>query len=163
MALLFSGSLLADYHQVYLADEVAGDTDPTAWTEEDVRTRLHVEPGMVILSTARNMEVPVELHLHEAEPALDPIAADHVAEAGLVTSGRVVVAGCTDYRPTAARIAVPAGTLRLRAEFTGLGTLSEDGLDGEDRYVVHLWPGEASGVVVRRQWEEPDAIPSGAG
>jgi hypothetical protein len=31
--------------------------------------------------------------------------------------------------------------------------LSEDGLDGDDRYTVHLWPEKGGGIVVHRQWE----------
>ena len=51
----------------------------------------------------------------------------------------------------AARASVPPGTLRAMVIFTGLDTLSEDGLDGDDHYVVHLWPGESIGVTVLHQ------------
>lgn len=79
---------------------------------------------------------------------------DHVVEGGFRSAGTVAIAGCTDYFPDAARFSVPAGDLKARVVFTCLGTLSEDGLDGEDRYVVHLWPGKAESVRVLKQWEE---------
>lgn len=67
---------------------------------------------------------------------------DHVAEASVrVQSGRVVVAGCTDYWPDAARIRVSPGTYAVRVHYRGLGSPTEDGLAGEDHYRVVLWPG----------------------
>jgi hypothetical protein len=56
-----------------------------------------------------------------------------------VTSGRLVVAGCTDYFPDAARIDVPPGSYRARIYSGNLNSLSDDGLDGDDHYRVALW------------------------
>ena len=60
-----------------------------------------------------------------------------------VPSGRIVIAGCTDYFPDADRVNVLAGTYQARISYGQLDTLSDDGLDGDDRYRVQLWPDSA--------------------
>ncbi|WP_293776469.1 hypothetical protein [uncultured Oxalicibacterium sp.] len=153
MPILFDGSLLADYHQFYLAD-AAGNVDlPTNWNDDALNTRLLSGPGVLIVATERNMTVPVRVILHERRPQIDIDAADHVVEGHLHTSGEIVIAGLNDYLPQAPRRRVPAGELGVMIIFTGLDTLSEDGLDGEDRYDVHLWPGSVEGITVLRQWQ----------
>ena len=48
------------------------------------------------------MDAAVEVH--EAEPSVELAEWDHVTECGIdVPTGRVVVAGCTDYFPDAVR------------------------------------------------------------
>ncbi|QCI67242.1 hypothetical protein [Phreatobacter stygius] len=156
MPTVFDGELFADYHQFYLADAGAVATaEPTPWTDADVGRRLHPEDRLVAISTARNMTVPVRVELHDAAPALDLAEADHLVQGSLLTAGEVVIAGCTDYLPDAARFNAPPGHLRVLAVFSGLGTISEDGLEGDDRYVLHLWPGQAVAVTVHRQWDDP--------
>jgi hypothetical protein len=56
-----------------------------------------------------------------------------------IDTGRLVIAGCTDYFPDAARIEVEPGTYNALIGYKGLGTLSEDGLDGDDSYHIFLW------------------------
>jgi hypothetical protein len=66
---------------------------------------------------------------------------DQVHECSLsVPSGRLVIAGCTDYLPTAARIPVQPGWYRARIYYGGLDTLTADELDGDDHYQIVLWP-----------------------
>lgn len=152
MAVVFEGELFADYHQFYLEDDAGTPDIPADWTDEAVRHRILCADGVVSVSTARNMTVPVLVELHD-EPPQVPEEADHIVMANLRTAGRVVIAGCTDYLPDAARFSVPEGELRAMVVFTGLGTISEDGLEGGDRYIIHLWPGWGNGTIVLRQWE----------
>ncbi|MBU8538770.1 hypothetical protein [Falsiroseomonas tokyonensis] len=155
MTTLFEGSLLADYHQFLLCDAVAWPDAPVFWPEAVLRARLNLAPGMLVVSTVRNMRVPVRVLLHPARPALDLAAFDHVAEAPLhAPSGRIAILGLTDAQDSAATAAVPQLPLRALVTFAGLGTLSADGLEGADRYTVHLFPGTETGVTVLRQWEE---------
>jgi hypothetical protein len=44
------------------------------------------------------------------------------------------------------------GSYRVRALFAGLDTVSADGLDGGDRYLVVLWPGPAMALTIVKQW-----------
>ncbi len=60
----------------------------------------------------------------------------------------LIVFGCTDDPNAALRIAVPAGDYAARVSHGGLDTLSEDGLDGDDRYRIQLWPGPVRPVTV---------------
>jgi len=87
------------------------------------------------------MDVPVEVQIADAAPSDDQAAWDQINECSIhIQSGRLVVAGCTDYFPDAARIELPAGWYRARVYYAGLDTLSADGLDGADHYRIVLWP-----------------------
>ena len=56
-----------------------------------------------------------------------------------VISGKIVISGCTDYFPDAKRIELKNGIYRARIYYGNLEKISEDGLDGEDFYEIHLW------------------------
>ncbi len=77
-----------------------------------------------------------------------------MVEAGFdCPSGRLVLAGLSDYEPSAPRLVVPAGRLGLRTRLRGLDTLSADGLAGDDRYEIQLWTGAVpDGVRVLKAW-----------
>lgn len=64
-----------------------------------------------------------------------------------------MLAGLTDDVTTAPRLPVQAGRLEVRACFAGLDTLDADGIEGEDRYLVPLWPGpEPDAFRVLKMW-----------
>ena len=84
------------------------------------------------------MDTVVEVH--EAEPPVELAEWDRVTECGIdVPTGRVVVAGCTDYFHDAVRIEVEPGHYRARVCASGL----EAG-EAEDRYLIQLWLGGAA-------------------
>lgn len=134
--------IFADFHQFYLQDEAAEGDLSEAWTDDAVKNLLAVVDGAVGVGTVRNMEVPVTVEVHKSEPPLSLSEWDQVNECALsVPSGKIVVAGCTDYFGDAARIKVKPGTYRVRVLYGQLGSISSDGLDGDDHYKVQLWPG----------------------
>lgn len=142
-------NLFADYFQFYLQDDDIDVGDFShSWTPEagGLETRLALATRGVAVATERNMTVPVEVVVQPDEPADTPdefARWDHVAEASLeVTTGRIVVAGCTDYFYSAARIPVEPGTYAVRAYYGALDTLRENDLEGDDHYKVVLWPAE---------------------
>lgn len=144
--------LFADYHQFYLQDEPVEGNLGDAWTEDASSRLLAVAPGVIGVGTVRNMDVPVTIEILDREPQLDPAGFDHVVECSLsVQSGRIVVAGCTDYFPDAARIDVPAGTYRVRVSYANLSSLSADGLDGNDSYHLELWLAPSAEVSVLKR------------
>jgi hypothetical protein len=144
--MVYEFELLADYHQFYLQDESAPEEPEPGWTDAEVAAGLSVGPSVIRVGTARNTTVPVAIEVLEAEPAGDATAWDRVNDCAIdLPSGRLVVAGCTDYLPDAARIALRPGAYRARVYYGGLGALSADGLEGEDRYRVALWPAPAAG------------------
>jgi len=135
--------LFADYFQFYLHDESTPEVDPDLWTKEAVDRLLAVGAGFLMIGTVRNMTVPVIIEILDSEPSQEVGTWDQVNECGLeVPSGRIVVAGCTDYLPDAARITVPPGWYRVRLFYGNLDSLSDDGLEGNDFYKVLLWPAD---------------------
>jgi hypothetical protein len=102
------------------------------------------------------MAVPVIVEWHDVRPRLEIERYQHVVEGGINCPSRVLVlAGMTDYEPTAQRFSVKAGPLGIRVNMSSLDTISEDGLDGRDRYLIQIWPGqELSGPLVRKSWAE---------
>lgn len=136
--------LFADYFQFYLQDELASEDLPShnIWAGDAVNKLLALTPGVVYVGTVRNMTVPVTLIVTDSPPsAHDFDVWNHINECSLdVPSGRLVVAGCTDYFPDAPRLAVAPGCYRVRIYYGGLRTLSPDGLEGDDHYHIILWP-----------------------
>ena len=137
--------LVAEYYQFYLQDETAEGDLSDAWTPEAADRLLALAPGTIGVGTYRNADVPVLVEVHDREPVEEAAAWDRVNESTLdVPSGRIVIAGCTDYFPDAARIQVPSGRYRARVCYAGKSSLSADGFDGDDRYRVALWPAPES-------------------
>ena len=151
-----SFDLFADYFQFYLQDDdCAAGVDGGAWTPEAMTARVANGDRFVAIGAARNLEVPVTVELTDSSPEIDA-AASHVVEADLVVStGRVVVAGCTDEFERAARIPVEAGRYRVRVTYR-LRSADDDGFGDYYDYVVDLWPtNESSARRVVVQGPEP--------
>lgn len=148
----FEFKLFADYYQFYLQDETASGDLSESWTDEAVNRLLAISPGVIGVGTVRNMEVPVAVEIAENEPSEDFTNWDQVNECSLeVKSGRIVVAGCTDYFPDAARIEVQPGIYRARIYYGELNSLSGNGLYGTDNYKVVLWKAPLAPVRVMKQ------------
>ncbi len=149
-------TLFADYFQFYLRDEDAAGDLSGSWTPEAVDRLLAVAPGTIGVGTVRNMNVPVVVEIIDGECEAELSAWDHVNECSIeVPSGRLVIAGCTDYVPDAARIDLPSGSYRARIFYGNLSSLSEDGLDGDDIYRVVLWKAAPSPVQILKQRGDP--------
>ena len=144
--------LFADYFQFYLQDEPVGGNLGNSWDQDAVDRLLALAPGTIGVGTVRNMDVPVIIEVHDAQPSDDFGEWDHVTECSIdVQSGKIVIAGCTDYFPDAARISVHPGCYRARIHYGQLDSLSEDGLDGDDHYKIVLWQAPAGNPLVLKQ------------
>jgi hypothetical protein len=99
------------------------------------------------------MNVPVTVDIADIAPEEHDFSAwDQVNECSIdVPSGRLVIAGCTDYFPEAARIDLPPGTYRARIYYGNLNSLTNNGLDGEDHYRIVLWSESPAPVRVLKQ------------
>jgi hypothetical protein len=147
-------NLFADYFQFYLWDAEINPEAPTEWDEADVQRRLKVAPHVVVVCPIRNMTVPVEVQVHDEEPAYDPNQWDHIAECSLdLLSGKLQVHECTGG--SVGHFTVSPGTYRVRAFYGALDTLRNNALDGDDHYLVVLWPGTATELKVIKQYHEP--------
>jgi hypothetical protein len=142
-AMKFLFDLFADYHQFYLQDEAVSGDLSDSWALGATENLLAIAPGTIGVGTVRNMTVPVTVEISSEAPSEAWTTWDQVNECSIrISSGRIVVAGCTDYFPEAARIEVNPGVYRARIYYGGLGTLNESQLDGRDCYKVVLWPGD---------------------
>jgi hypothetical protein len=133
-------TIFADYHQFYLQDddERFGDLSG-AWTPEATERLLAVAEHVVGIGTVRSMNVPVRIEVRSTLPSLDPTQWDKVNRASLECStGRIVVAGSTDYFPDARRFSVNPGTYDVLVGYKNLEALSEDRLEGSDSYHIFL-------------------------
>ena len=142
--------VFADYHQIYLWDAGVNAQAPEEYTNEDVEREVKVAPHVVVIQPVRNTTVPVRVEVHESDPGWSQDEWEHAVECSLdIPTGHLQVHECTGSAKL--DVEVPPGVYSVRALFAGLDTLSSSGLEGDDRYVVVLWPGEAHALRVLKQ------------
>jgi hypothetical protein len=151
---LYQGDIFADYFQIYLRDEAHSEL-PDDYTEENIARHLMAGPTGIIVHTARNVSVPVRIEWHDQRPTSDFDTFQHVVDAGFsCPTGQLVLAGMTDDVATSPRFSVKAGPLGVRISLSGLDTLSDNGLDGNDQYLVQLWPESKTSVLhMLKAWQ----------
>lgn len=131
--------IFADYGQFYLEDENYTPNTGDFWNDETIGQLLAVEEGFVAVGTARKAEVPVTIEIHDFEPVLEIENYSRVNECSLnVTSNKIVIPGCTDYPPDAARIEIEPHIYRVRVLYGNLESVADE-FEGEDFYVLQLW------------------------
>lgn len=133
-------TLFADYYQFYLQDDDPRFGDLShAWTPEAVDRLIAVGDHVVGIGTVRNMNVQARITVAFKLPNLDPKEWNKINRASLVCdTGRIVIAGCTDYFPDAMRINIEPGTYDVLVGYRDLDSLSEDRMDGNDSYHIFL-------------------------
>ena len=136
-------ALFADYFQFYIQDEGAEGDLSAHWTTEAVDRLLALADGTIGIGTVRNVTVPVIVKIFDSEPPVytnNENVISQINECDIeVSSGKIVIAGCTDYFPEAKRIELKNGIYRARIYYFNLDQISDDGLDGSDFYEIHLW------------------------
>lgn len=146
--------IFADYFQFYLWDETTAPEPPEVWSDEDCRRRIKVAPHVVVICPVRNMTVPVEIRIHEKEPSCDAEQWDHIAECSLnLPGGKLEIHECTGG--SAGRFEVAPGCYRLRAQYGALDTLRDNHLDGDDHYLIDLWPGSGIDLKIVKNYDGP--------
>ncbi|GGH83096.1 hypothetical protein HNQ91_005974 [Filimonas zeae] len=92
--------IFADYFQLYLKDENAEGDLSKMWTQEAIERLLAITDGTIGVGTVRNMDVPVIIKIFTTEPPLLADGEDVIAQINEcdieVSSGKIVIAGCTD-------------------------------------------------------------------
>ena len=145
-------TIWAEYHQIFVRDEEAEEDIPDEWGKQLVEDMIAVAPGIVGIGTARNTRVPVQIGVFSTQPDDDFTEWDQVVEATIeVPSGQLILAGPSDYLPDAQRLPVTSGVYRIRVYYSGLDTLSDDGLKGNDRYQIFLWADEESPLKILKR------------
>ena len=150
---LYQLQVFADYHQFYLWDAGVGPSAPGDYTAADIRRLVKVSPNVVVVQPVRNMTVPVDVEVHASDPGFDEGPWDHIVECSLdLPTGRLQIHECTG--PDRLSLSIAPGTYNIRVLFAGLDTLSDNGVDGFDRYRIDLWPAPARELRVVKQWDE---------
>ena len=154
--------LFADYYQIHLFDDGSVTDLGDAWTDKAVLDNLAVAADAIAVGTTVNVNVAVTMQLLDTAPEDDSAAFDHVVEGSLqVPSGRLVVMGCTDYEPEAARFGVPPGPVRVRVARSNLAEAQRLGIDSDDdprtmeRLRLQVWPAPHDDPVVIKRWKPP--------
>lgn len=143
-------TLFADYHQFYLWDPGMDPEAPTDYTEIDVTNRIKTGPNVLVIQPQRNDTVRVAVEVHNTEPPYNPEEWDHIAEASLhLPTGRLQVHECTGG--AVADFNVDPGWYRARSFHGGFDTIDEGGIEGDDHYLIVLWPEPYAELVVIKQ------------
>ena len=145
-----SVKVFTDYHQFYLWDKGMNPMAPEEYSQEDVERRIKTGPHVVVVQPERDMDVRVEIEIHDSEPAYDAGAWDHIAEASLhLPTGQLEVHECTGG--PVAEFKVERGWYRVCSFHGGFDTIAAVGTDGADYYSVVLWPAPPQDVIVVKQ------------
>lgn len=147
----FDFDVFADYHQFYIQDGQVLPDAPTNWSDEDVQRRTKVAENVVVVCPLRNATVPVQLKVQDVAPQMDVEHIDHAVQCSLhLPSGVLQVHECTGGEVL--RHEVSPGHYGVLVEFSGLTSISDDGMDGEDTYRITVWPDEPRPLTVLRCW-----------
>jgi len=144
--------LFADYFQFYVEDENPKDTTEHIWDDKrTVEIGLALGKGLIAVGTERNFTVPFTLEIHDSKPDDNLSVWDRVNECSIeVPSGMLVIFGCTDYRPDAARVKISPQCYRARVYYGGLDTVTEFD-KGDDYYKMILWDAPFSEMKVLKE------------
>mgnify|MGYP007078463679 CR=1 FL=1 len=133
--------IFADYSMIFVKDfSVEENFDDIDWSDEDLKSFFYpLEKGFVI-GTVRNMNVPFILEVHESKPILETTEWDHIVECSIdLVSGILSISGTSDYIDDYRKVELTTGLYNALICYAGLGTISEDGLEGNDFYKLILW------------------------
>lgn len=145
-------NLFADYFQ-FLIFDADSEYDSLDWSSEAVERMLAGGTDCVAIGTLRNVTVPVEIHILDAEPQVDLALYDNVAVGSVsIPSGHLIVMGCTDYLPDALKVQVPAGNYQVLSLAQGIETIKTEWDPADEVYVVYLWPGPERKPRLVKSW-----------
>jgi hypothetical protein len=133
--------IYADYNQFYLECESSPHKSDEVWDSENVafNRMLGVGEKLIAVGTARYRTVPVSIEFYDTEPRLEFENYSRINECSLeVSSNKLILSGCTEYLPDAARIEVEPGTYRVRILYGNAETITDED-NGDDFYILQLW------------------------
>lgn len=136
--------IFADYFMIFVEDSSMSSEDrDIEWSDDDLRTMLYEMEGGFIIGTARNMDVPLIVTIHDARPAVSESQWDQIVQCGIrLSSDTLSISGTSDYIGDYRKIELGRGLYNVLVCYAGLASISEDGLEGSDSYYLHIWPDE---------------------
>jgi hypothetical protein len=141
--------VFADYFQFYVCDASFKTDTGLLWDDASTFRMLALGSDLIAVGTARNMDVPVEIEVLDAPPTLDLDSWDQAIDCGVsIPSGKLIVFGCTENPDDSERLRIASGDYAARISYANLADLSDDGLEGNDKYRVQLWRGAIPPVTV---------------
>ena len=103
-------SVFADYNQFFLLDDIVQPPYPDVIPQSAIEQRFQIIPHLIAVYTSDATTVSVKVKICEVEPKPNLESWSHIVRCPLeVPSGRMTLAGCTDYLPSCPRIEVPSG------------------------------------------------------
>src|SRR5215467_11831617 len=133
-----SCQVLVKLNQFYLLDRDTSPKVPGHFTDEKVQRRIITGQDTLLIMPERNGTAEVVVEIHDTEPAYNPDEWNHIVEASLhLPTGQVRVWG---WGNTFEDFTVAPGWYRVRSFHGGFDTIDESGREGNDRYVLVLWP-----------------------
>jgi hypothetical protein len=133
--------IFADYFQILIRDRTATADDlPFRWSDETADQVFIEGDRYVVVVTARNLMAPVEVRANEEAVPFDTRQWDRVSEGMIhIPTGELIISDIGgDPSTGGGTLEVRPGRYRVHAFAGGLETISEDGIAGEDRYLVQL-------------------------
>lgn len=127
--------VFADYCQFYVLDDDLQPPYPESVSDEHLAQRFQCRESLVAIYTGSASDVGVAITVAEHEPPVDLCAWEHVFRCHInAPSGRIALAGCTDYLPSCPRIAVPKGGCGMLVFARGIGK------EQQEAYEISIWP-----------------------
>lgn len=131
-------NIMTDFNSFLIFDPTADFGDLwEKWTDEAIESMFVQGDRYIAVGTMRNMYAPVLIRLDSERSFTGSV--DRVMSGTLeVPSGVVEVSGSTDNGLSGGKVAVPPGTYRVEVQYFNLASVAENGLDGDDRYMITL-------------------------
>lgn len=140
-------NVFANYNQFFLLDDGVQPAYPEIILQSAMDQRFQTVPSLVAVYTAATANVSVSFSILEIAPIPNLEAWLHIVRCPIAApSGRLALAGCTDYLPDCPRIEVPAGNCGVLICGRGFG-------EGErEEYFLQLWPGMVHSATVLKSY-----------
>lgn len=142
-------SVTSEYRRFQVRDFEASELSGE-WTEQVLADRAKVSAGFIVVYPERDGRLPVEVSLWSEAPTVMFNHWQHVFEAPLVSTGRIVIEDWDAQEQ--ATFAVDPGEYTVRVLFRGLETVSEDRFSGQDFYAIQIWKSACPQLRVLRRW-----------
>lgn len=140
--------LFADNFQIQIQEQVDDCDYPEDWNDS-LLTQLYVAGvNILAIGTVRDLDVDLTVEIYqeamdEKERLTDPDMEeyDHVVQCNInIPSGKLLITGCsTDYEETT-KLNLKPGQYGARIFWSGLDSTDDMGFEGDDRYLIKLYP-----------------------
>lgn len=140
--------LFADNFQFQVQDQIEECEYPEDWNDKLLSYLYACGERVVGIGTVRDLDVEITIEIYHApmdekdmekEPELSQY--DHAVQCNIeIPSGKLMIAGCTMDYDDAVKIEIPPGQYGVRIFWTDLDSTDELGFEGEDKYLLKLYP-----------------------